>query len=98
MLAQPAQHLEAVDQRQLEVKQHDKRQRLAGFPTRQHRDSLGAVAGDLQRVAKPVLGEGAPRELEVHRVVFDQEDRACGIVHEVCSLTGAASAASGISR
>src|SRR5262249_9166663 len=72
------QHFEPVHFRHLQVEQHDSR--VAGLPAgeaaapAQVLERLLAVARDDDLVGQVVLGEGRQRQLDVFRVVLDEQD------------------------
>jgi hypothetical protein len=88
---QRAQHLHAVHPRKAEVEQHQPGQGRAqpvaeGAPAQQVVERLLAVAGDADPALRVEIAEGPEGELDLERVVLDQED--VGLVRKHAARRG----------
>ena len=77
--AQPAEHLQTADLRQVDVQQHQRRLHRGPVRRQQRRQARLPVRHRDDRVVEPVLAERAPRQQHVVRIVLGQQDR--GVVH-----------------
>jgi hypothetical protein len=83
--ANPAEHFEAVHLGQLEIQQHDRRQRfrvvaLSRDAAVQDRERLGTVARNDHFVGDTALLEREQRQFLVAGIVFDQQDQLVHVV------------------